>query len=736
MRNAVLWISLFLGSSIQAAISTVAFWQPWNHIADISLTKYRNPVQRSLKEGQLPSLSQATASHQRLADYATDGVLDPTQSPGVDIIDQIHRLLLTKGRGRHYIKVPPGRYIINTQLYLGAQGLAGYVIDMTGATFVPGTSGLTPFLTDSPVKDIHLIGGQFLPSATGMRFTSCLSGYSDFSHPVNGLEISLEECAGTVAEGIAIYNPVVDSSAENCKNISIHNTYIHDNGRQNINISYCNNVEVGDNRLSNPALNGPMDTDGQAINAQVNASHANIHDNDISGTPFWIRTPASLNAPASGVYVWGQNITIAHNHIHDSKCTDALCDQHGRTSNIGVVDAGKPFPFGGTAANYGGVDGVHLDTVSEGVVADNTISGYSTGVTVEVSRHVDIRNNRITSSYRNALYDSSRYQETLINPLNSLSGLNAGSGVTLGISDRCRSTSRCVTATVSASVPTGTLLLSQRASDSAPFDASNLFPQIEMSSTADLEEGTLALVLSSTASCDQQSMYGRTAVAIPFPAILKGTSQLHEFSFDYERMYFLHLGSRKQTEGKFLSWCLITTARMPQQQIAFTVSGFRFALASEFNRWEGNQIAGTGQFAALVSGCGRETTFRNNTFTDVASGDYAYNSYGWLLTAFVGNKNCRRDALVFDNNTASPSKRIDLRLASPDALTAHVSAVALGGTGSRLDQPFGSVEFRNNVIVTGSGNIAPKFTDSGDPRGLRGIAPGIKESGTRVEHPH
>ncbi len=674
----------------------------------------------------------AIQTEREFAKYTADGVLDPTQAAGIDIIDQIHNLLLAKGPGAHYVRVPPGHYVVSTQLFLGAGGLSQYVLDMTGAVFTPKTPGLTPFLTDSRVRDIHLIGGRFLSSGTGVRFSSCLSGYSDFSHPLDGLEISFQECAGTVAEGIAIYNPVVNSSADNCKNVTIHGVYVHDTGRQNINLGYCRDVEVSRNRLANPALNGPTDSEGQAVNAQVFASHAKIHDNDISGTPFWIRTPASMNAPASGVYVWGQDVRISYNHIHDSKCTDALCDQHGRTSNIGVVDAGSPFPFGGTAANYAGVDGVHLDTVSEASVINNTISGYSTGVTVEVSRNVDVRKNTIEKTYRNALYDSSRYQRTQINLLNSLSGLSTGAGVSLGLSNDCGGASMCVTVSARASVPTGTILLAQKSPEPTFFDASNLFPQIGMLSTADVAAGALSLVLSSTLTCDRTTLTNSSSVVLPVGALHKGVFDVREFPFDYGRMFFLHLGVKKSTEGKFLSWCLVTTADLPARAITLSLSNFEFSLSSEFNRWEDNDVAGTGQFGVLVSGCGRETSFKNNRFTDLANGDYAYNAYGWLLTAFVGNSHCRRDGLIFAGNRASPSSEIERRIASSDASATHVSALALGGTGSHSDQPFGDVEVLDNVIVTGRGNLNPRVVDSSDARGLRGVAPKLRESGTVI----
>ena len=589
-------------------------------------------------------------------------VLDKTFGTG-DLGARLNVALHSRPRRNVVWKVPAGNYVLNNTVWLGdADNLT---LDLRGVR-ISVSAGVTAFSIGGKGSTGLTVRGGVLHGGS-----SCFGAYAPNDQVTQHLTLAFDECADTSGAGISLYDN--GTHWNNFRDVLIDGGYFHNTGAENILISGVDGLRLLNMRLTVPSTRGP-NKGAQPVNVDVGAAkHVLIKHNVVSGTPLWNNTPFEYNSPGSGIYVVeAQDVHVIENTVQDSQCTAAKCRVSGPYGSLPDADYGR---------DLYGADGIHLDTVIDGEIRNNQVSDYVRGIVNEVGMNVVVANNRVSRSWTNGLHDSSRFEEVVVNSLQTAVNLVGGRGVTVSTDNAIKQSG---TGSLKIEVPEaykGLLLQEQFG------ERRKLKPIAELwidSSTAE-EAGALELWISRT---------DRVAEAenkLPLPALTgNGWQDVKLFA---ETMPVLDSES-----GGVKSWGLV--AVKPLHSKMFHVEQFTSILNAFNNVYLDNVIQSTGMQAFSSTGCGDHTVIRHNTIRDPgAMGASTSIWFGAAISIEPRGKTCLKSDVLIEENTISSSKGtlLDAGKYVPIALS---GPYADGGVLS-------GVRIQGNVLETGAGMNRP-----------------------------
>lgn len=495
-----------------------------------------------------------------------------------------------------------------------------------------------PMITVAGGHNVKISGGSLYAGAAGTNAPSCISVTGSDDEPADAIELSGFECSGTKAHGLSVIGSgTTVTSYMNVKNVSIHETLVHDTGSLNIYASGVSKLCMQSNTLVNPAVEG-IAGDGTPVNAGVaNSEDVYFGQNYVAGTPTFYRQPAATNTPPSGFYAFASmNVVTDTNTFENSQCTVAICSDVSKLQDTPSA--------------------IHDDTVLNAANYNNVVSSYGTGVTCEVSWSCNVSGGLIHDVYTFGLYDQSRSDEIVVNPLTSTAGMTIDNASSLQVvSDTVNG---AFTKVVQASV-ISTGVLFRQTLDHSMSSSAEPFPDFWVKSTQGQPADGYELWLSS--DTDIWKVHSKLAL----PALPAG---------QWTRVTLTppHIGLMGLLG--FRTWALVNPGNPKPDTLS--ISDYRQIADSRENTYSDVSIARTGAYPIDISGCGSKTSFRNNIITDPGvMGIWQYTNSGLMGQVFMGAySNCTRRQVAFIANT--------LNLTSPKIPLAGSSLLNLTNYGS------------------------------------------------------
>ena len=609
-----------------------------------------------MAQSQAPAGQHGQPSHQQLL------MVDQAFGTG-DLGDRLNAALHSRPRRNLLIKVPPGVYRLDHTVWLGETDNVTVDLEGVDAAIADGVTGFS--IGGHGARGLELRGGRFHGGK------SCFQSFNGDDQVSDGLRLELESCTGTSGPGIYLYNN--GAHWNNFRHVAIEGGEFRDTGAENILVSGVDTLRLVHTRLRNPGLVGP-NHGSQPVNVDIgSAKHVLVEDNDVSGTPLWNNTPFEQNSPGSGIYVVeSQDVRVLHNTVHDSKCTAAACKVSGPYGSLPDREYGR---------EVYGADGIHLDSVQDGEIRNNQVSDYVRGIVNEVGMNVVVADNRVLRSWNVGMQDSSRFEETMVDGLQTTDQLSAGAGVEVSADAALKMEGN---SSVQVQVPEGFhgKLLGQVLAINRKLGP---IADVWIGSAHAIPAGTLELWISSTVRVED----AENRLALP---VLSGGQWQHV------RMPASTMMLLDSKDGGMRSWALVAVKPMRTERLH--VERLSFVLDAFNNTYTGNLIRSTGMQAFSSTGCGEHTIIEGNTIENPgAMGDSTSVAYGAAISLEPRGKRCVKSEVTIANNSFASQKGTLLR---PE------NYVPIG-----LSGPYADGGLLKGVTI--QGNVAQDGPDSNRP---------------------